>query len=423
MLLRLAGVICLVAASAAILRAVHETQTAEAMSATTNEARRAPAANDSRTLPGAPLASVVPRAEESPGARMTVSADAPAETKARRFPRTSPHDEPASFDANARTAARSPASSLVPDRRQPEFVATPAGRTSAWSDGAFLPVAAQTVAHVETPAAEPSRLVFAAGAVELKLPEGWFVYEAPTGREVRVVLSPEPLDRPGEMPSDGMWFAFHPRPPRGGAAVDLEQVLAERLRLATDNRAQAAPPETLTLDRRRALRRRFDMAPGPAAAPLQRGFHLLIDTEWGLCEVHGVAPSAQYERRSSQFQRVIDSVRLARPRPKQQVVADHLHDAAPIIGAWKALASRLRLHGDGRIEIVLDNPQRADNRSDTRRPPRPRRLVGRFTAEQDLLRVTWSDGSLLNFRWRLQGNDLLLTDHEGRVSQLSRLLE
>ena len=50
-------------------------------------------------------------------------------------------------------------------------------------------------------------------------------------------------------------------------------------------------------------------------------------------------------------------------------------------------------------------------------------LAGRFRAKNDLLHVVWDDGSKLNFRWKLSGSALLLTDHEGQISQLQRLYE
>lgn len=48
-------------------------------------------------------------------------------------------------------------------------------------------------------------------------------------------------------------------------------------------------------------------------------------------------------------------------------------------------------------------------------------LAGRYRAENDLLLVTWADGSRTNYRWRRQGPNLFLTDHTGRTSQLRRI--
>ena len=50
-------------------------------------------------------------------------------------------------------------------------------------------------------------------------------------------------------------------------------------------------------------------------------------------------------------------------------------------------------------------------------------LTGTFLAQEGLLLVTWDDGSKLNYRWRLLGHDLLLTDHQGRISHLRRLIQ
>ena len=46
-----------------------------------------------------------------------------------------------------------------------------------------------------------------------------------------------------------------------------------------------------------------------------------------------------------------------------------------------------------------------------------------FEAKEDLLLVEWKDGSKLNFRWKVKDGDLLLTDHEGRISKLRRIVE
>ncbi len=49
------------------------------------------------------------------------------------------------------------------------------------------------------------------------------------------------------------------------------------------------------------------------------------------------------------------------------------------------------------------------------------KLRGTAVAQDDLLLVTWSDGSRTNYRWRLYQGDLLLTDHLGRTSRLKPL--
>jgi hypothetical protein len=279
------------------------------------------------------------------------------------------------------------------------------------------------VSHLETSEPDDRPVArFAAGAVELRVPESWSVVEAPVDREVRMVLTPERSVDSLESLRDGMWLAFHPRPDHA-APLDLNEVLPDRLQLATDAHAWPGHSQSLTVDGQPALRQWFVLEGEQAGKPAFRGYHLFADTEWGLCEVHAICPESSFDQRAEVFGRILASLRLSRPRPKQHTVAPHVRDAQAILGCWKALGSRMRFYGDGRITILFDKPQRADGGGDDAAASRPQLLTGRFEAEGDLLRVTWNDGSLLNFRWRRKGNDLLLTDHRGQVSHLQLLLE
>ena len=69
--------------------------------------------------------------------------------------------------------------------------------------------------------------------------------------------------------------------------------------------------------------------------------------------------------------------------------------------------------GEPGRRIVLDGPQSS----------RRTVLHGKFRAQDDLLLVKWSDASLLNLRWRLSGEALLLTDHDGQLSRLLPIAE
>ena len=61
--------------------------------------------------------------------------------------------------------------------------------------------------------------------------------------------------------------------------------------------------------------------------------------------------------------------------------------------------------------------------ADPSQRPVIRRLAGRFKVADDLLMVDYIDDSRSNYRWRIEGTELMLTDHEGRVSQLARIYE
>ena len=72
----------------------------------------------------------------------------------------------------------------------------------------------------------------------------------------------------------------------------------------------------------------------------------------------------------------------------------------------------MQFRDDGRVVIIPDA-------LDRNRPSKP--LAGTFEARDDLVFIHWDDGSRLNLRWRLQDNDLFLTDHEGQISHLKRV--
>ncbi|MEQ8790018.1 MAG: hypothetical protein RIC55_27225 [Pirellulaceae bacterium] len=420
MLFRLAGVVCLVVASAAIVIAARDFR----------ETRGPVCAASSRVVCGEPAKSAAVHKPITPAS--TLREDGPRVDIGEIGDPTALEATP--LDRSSEQVAQTsklPQSEIAPTFDEP-FAARPAAATMARrqaaprydaAGGAFVPPHATPAAHVEASDVDDRAIVrFAAGAVELRVPGDWLVVEFPVGREVRMVIAPQPLQNSEAPLRDGMWLTYHPRPPQASAPVDLNVVLPERLRIATDSLAQPGALDALTINGRPALRQQFALAETQAAGAGHRGFHVFVDSQWGLCEVHAVAPEALHDSRSAQFERMLDSLLVLQPRPPRQDVSDDLREVAPIVGSWKSLGGRMRIHGDGRIAVLLDKPQLASGQGDgkSKRPPV---LVGRFAAEQDVLRVTWKDGSLLNFRWRLHGNDLLLTDHRGQVSQLQRLLE
>jgi hypothetical protein len=84
----------------------------------------------------------------------------------------------------------------------------------------------------------------------------------------------------------------------------------------------------------------------------------------------------------------------------------------------------MQLHGDGRVQIWPDRPGAeltAFGVASSR--PASAALDGQFVAVGDLLFIAWRDGTRLNLRWYRNEDDLVLADHEGRVSRLKRLLE
>lgn len=256
---------------------------------------------------------------------------------------------------------------------------------------------------------------FAAGAVELVPPAGWWVGEIARGRDLLLVMSPAPAKR---VPHDCLWLAYHPAaatgtPPDG----ELREMLPGRLQVATKNRAVTSGAVSLQFATRPAIASEFLITDDVGVGVLIRGRHVLVRTEWGILEIHASAPANEFEARSQVWTEVWDSIALQAPRLETPAAVAEVRDADTILGTWKSYRSRLRLGADGHITIVPDGVDllSTGNSRDV--------LQGRFEARDDLLLVTWRDGSRLNFRWRARQNDLFLTDHEGQISQLKRLYE
>lgn len=265
---------------------------------------------------------------------------------------------------------------------------------------------------------------FAAGAVELRLPEGWVVIETPYAHELRVVLAPQRPATSDGMPRDGAWLVWHPRPPDWSDRLELAAMVTERLRLSAGSDARLEPPRRILLDGFPAVRQDFDAAGSSSSASRRmQGFHFIAETDWGLCEMHAVAPGESFPQRKREFQQIVSSIAIREPQALHAPPVAAVRDAEPLIGEWKARGSRMRMKGDGRIVLVADRPHRVQAAAVPGKYLPPDAIRGCYEAEGDMLRVQWADGSQLNFRWRLSGNDLLLTDHEGRISQLQRLLE
>ena len=139
-----------------------------------------------------------------------------------------------------------------------------------------------------------------------------------------------------------------------------------------------------------------------------------VRTDWGIFEFHAAAPNQIVESRSKIWTATWDSLHLNPPAAAtNEAVQDSLGQGTSIVGDWKSYRSRMRFSSDGRVVIVPDSVGSS-------RSSNP--LTGTFEVRDDLIFVQWDDGSRLNFRSRLQGNDLFLTDHMGQISHLKRVL-
>jgi hypothetical protein len=92
-------------------------------------------------------------------------------------------------------------------------------------------------------------------------------------------------------------------------------------------------------------------------------------------------------------------------------------DAAEVLGAWRGSRGQLALYDNGRIVLWSATPANGTQHA----PSAPVALEGRFSAEGDVLYISWRDGSRSNLRWKLRDENLLLSDHRGQLSLLQRL--
>ena len=234
-------------------------------------------------------------------------------------------------------------------------------------------------------------------------------------REVRPSEVLDDLERDIDMTE----LVFHARARNQQLSDErLAELMTARVREAVTSTATFEPPQKTKVGGHAGLRGRFHSTVGDHTT---RGVHLLAPVDGGLFELHMVAADADFAQRLGQLERILQTLKL---RPPKQVRAQRAEgDAASILGTWKALHSRLQLQDDGRVVIRFD--RRGNYAIDQRGTPvfdsNLTMLAGRYRAQDDLLLVTWSDGSRTNYRWRRQGPNLFLTDHTGRTSQLRRI--
>jgi hypothetical protein len=266
----------------------------------------------------------------------------------------------------------------------------------------------------ETAEVDQDLLIFAGGAVEATVPAGWNVTEIPAGRELRLWLTPAP-NPAGQVPSEGIWMVYHwlGRPPRQNEVLKLLD-----LRVPSGSRPSAVETEQLPLSSATGLLREFQRQD-------RRGFHLVVDASHGILEVAVEASPQNYPDLRQKALGVLAGMKLAEPDLRTAAVRPPIVDARPVIGLWKGLRARMQLSGDGRVVIQFDSAKNypLDKSGNLIYSQRINRLTGSYRAEDDMLFVQWDDGSRLNYRWRLDDGRLLLTDHNGRVSQLHRLVQ
>jgi hypothetical protein len=257
---------------------------------------------------------------------------------------------------------------------------------------------------------------FAGGAIEIQVPAGWHTHEVPIGRELRIWLTEDDIPE-GRRPQDGVWMTFHWR----GHEVDLGELRAW-LDFRTDHldvkRIQLGEVEQRQLGAFPVLVREVDREG-------RRNWILLAATKTGIFELTATADLKDFQRQRAAAEALLAGIKLSAPQIRQSNVRPEVQAATPAVGLWKSLQARLWLGGDGRVVMDFDQPKnfRIDESGNTDYDRKMIRLTGQYEAREDVIFISWDDGSRLNFRWRVEDGQLLLTDHNGRVSQLFRLVD
>lgn len=257
---------------------------------------------------------------------------------------------------------------------------------------------------------------FAGGAIEIQVPAGWQTHEIPVGRELRIWLTERDIAE-GQRPHDGVWMTFHWRG-RDVDLVQLEKWLDFRIGHLNPKRGRVGQLEHRQLGQFPALVREVDHAS-------RRTWILLAATNTGIFELTATAEFKDFQRQRTAAEAVLGSIKLSTPQIRPANVRPAVQAAAPVVGLWKSLQAKLWLGGDGRIAMEFDRSKnfRLDESGNVDYERQITRLTGQYEAREDILFINWDDGSRVNFRWQVDDGQLLLTDHNGRVSQLDRLVE
>jgi hypothetical protein len=265
-------------------------------------------------------------------------------------------------------------------------------------------------------------VLFAGRTVEFLLPSHWRVKEVPLPDEVRLVAGPGDVPTELRQLEHGFWIAYHrietesPRPA-------LETDLGNRLAGAVGRTARLlGPAQHVKAGGYQGLKQLVELdALGSSGLP-RRATYLLVQTPWGRFEMLGVASFDAEDDVRGGLKMVLDSLRFHAPQPPDDRVTGA---SQPFLGRWKAQQGALHFLPGGRVRLEFDTviALAVDHGGGAGALGTRERLTGRFTAQDDLIFITWDDGSQLNYRWRLHQGDLLLMDHTQQLSRLKRLFD
>lgn len=272
--------------------------------------------------------------------------------------------------------------------------------------------------------AEPHQVVrFAGRTVEFAVPPQWTVKQVPLPGEIRVLAGPGDVpDEPLQM-ERGLWIAYH-RIEAGASKVSLEAELRDRLPGAAGRAFRAAGgPQALQVGAFAGLMQMVQVAPGDLDGLPRRASYILVRTTWGLLEAWAVTTVGSVDQVQPGLQMALTSLRLNPPAALAAATAANLADAAAALGSWKGRQVAMHFLPEGRVRLDFDAVQTlAPGRDDQASSAGPgRNIEGSFAAQDDMIFITWDDGSQLNYRWKLLEGELLLMDHTGSSSRLKRL--
>ena len=88
--------------------------------------------------------------------------------------------------------------------------------------------------------------------------------------------------------------------------------------------------------------------------PSRIEFHLVVAMKQGWFEFHGATPEREYDSMQENAAALLSTLQLNEPALPNIFVKHELESAAPVIGNWKAISSKLELRTDGSIIMQFD---------------------------------------------------------------------
>ena len=278
----------------------------------------------------------------------------------------------------------------------------------------------------QTALEQQSMLSYAGGTVQLKISEDWRVSELPVGRQMRLILTKDEVPQKVHDLRDGLWINFQYQPSL--ALLDQQQLnrLAEtRLNRASKNQAKTLAFLSQPIHGYSVAGHKFSIITNDQEDPrLLLGVSYLIQTQNGILEIYSVTDNDLHEQRQHEIDDIISGMQINQVSPIHHPPIDTIMPAEKILGRWKSNHGQLQFKADGNISVTYDKTVNyaLDAQGSYDYSKKIKRLYGKFQAHNDLISITWADGSRLNYRWKADDGQLYLTDHHGSISQLSRLL-